>query len=69
MKYRIEQKANGIFIPQVKTHFFEDWRKIDSHLNLWYIEATYTQHESFCLALETIEKFKLKNKSKYFNIK
>jgi len=68
MKYRIEQKTNGIFIPQVKK-FFSDWYNIDKLNNLWIIEATYTKFETFTEALEVIEKHKLNNKSKYYNIK
>ena len=69
MQYRIIEKANGVFIPQVKSFFSFYWK----HLNLWLIEAERTQFNTFTEALETIEKYKIQLKQEktinYFKIK
>jgi hypothetical protein len=57
MKYRIIEKANGIFIPQVKFGFGWDWNCIDKLLNNWIIEATNSKFDTFEEALEIIEKY------------
>ena len=72
MKYRIIEKANGYFIPQVKFYFGGDWNNIDRYLDTWLIEAERTKFEDFEEAFETIQKykFKLENEKtiKYYKI-
>ena len=58
MKYRIIEKANGYFIPQVKFGFGWDWNFIDKDLYNWIIETNYSKFETFTQALEIIEKYK-----------
>lgn len=60
MKYRIIEKANGYFIPQVKFGFGWDWNSLDKDLYNWVIETNYSKFETFTEALEIIEKFKIK---------
>jgi len=72
MKYRIIEKANGYFIPQVKFGFGWDWSNIDKHLETWTIEAERTKFNTFTEALEIIEKYKIKTEQektiKYYKI-
>ena len=58
MKYRIIEKANGYFIPQVKFGFGWDWNSIDKDLYNWIIEVNNSKFETFTEALEIIEKYK-----------
>lgn len=60
MKYRIIEKANGYFIPQVKFGFGWDWNSIDKYLNEWLIESGNSKFKDFEYALEIIEKYKIK---------
>lgn len=60
MKYRIIEKANGYFIPQVKFGFGWDWNSIDKYLNEWLIESGGAKFKDFEDALEIIEKYKIK---------
>ena len=60
MKYRIIEKANGYFIPQVKFGFGWDWNSIDKYLNEWLIESGSAKFKDFEDALEIIEKYKIK---------
>ena len=60
MKYRIIEKANGYFIPQVKFGFGWDWNSLDKNLYNWVIETDYSKFKTFTEALEIIEKFKIK---------
>jgi hypothetical protein len=60
MKYRIIEKANGFFIPQVKFGFGWDWNSIDKYLNEWLIESGNAKFKDFEDALEIIEKYKIK---------
>jgi len=73
MKYRIIEKANGIFIPQVKFGFGWDWNFIDKDLYNWVIETNYSKFETFTEALEIIEKYKINLEQqkiiKYYKIK
>jgi hypothetical protein len=73
MKYRIIEKANGYFIPQVKFGFGWDWNFIDKDLYNWIIETNYSKFETFTQALEIIEKYKTQIEQekiiKYYNIK
>jgi|Laugresbdmm110sd_1035091.scaffolds.fasta_scaffold45228_2 hypothetical protein len=59
MKYRIIEKANGYFIPQVKFGFGWDWNNLDKDLYNWYIETNYCKFETFSEALAIIEKYKI----------
>jgi len=59
MKYRIIEKANGIFIPQVKMGFGWDWNCIDIYLDTWLIEASKTKFNTFTEALQIIAKYKI----------
>jgi hypothetical protein len=72
MKYRIIEKSNGLFIPQVKFYFGGDWNSIDNHLYEWIIESTYSKFKTFTEALEIIEKYKIKTEQektiKYYKI-
>jgi len=73
MKYRIIEKANGLFIPQVKFGFGWDWNCIDRYLDTWFIETDRTKFKTFEEAFETIQKFKFKLEDektiKYYKIK
>lgn len=73
MKYRIIEKANGIFIPQVKFGFTWDWNFLDKELYNWAIETNYSKFKTFEEALEIIEKYKIKVEQekiiKYYKIK
>ena len=60
MKYRIIEKANGYFIPQVKFGFGWDWNSLDKDLYNCVIETNYSKFETFSEALAIIEKFKIK---------
>jgi hypothetical protein len=72
MKYRIIEKANGYFIPQVKFGFGWDWNNLDKDLYNWCIETNYCKFETFTEAFEIIQKykFKLENEKtiKYYKI-
>lgn len=59
MKYRIIEKANGLFIPQVKFGFGWDWNSLDKDLYNWCIETNYSKFETFEEALSIIEKYKI----------
>lgn len=60
MKYRIIEKSNGLFIPQVKFYFSGDWNNIDNYLYEWFTECNGSKFKTFTEALEIIEKHKIK---------